>query len=327
MTSSNSKLLQKEALERLVHATSGQATIADLRDIETWRARSAKHAEAYRSALKTWEALGTAATESVTAEDRAVIAGRFAAPVPMVSRRMMLTGGFATAAAAAGGLAIVRPPLGLWPSLSELMADYRTGAGQQRTVVLADDVTVEMNTRTSIVRRASNSDGERLELVLGEVVISTTDHANKPFTVIADPGRVTAEKAQFNVRHDPTGVRVTCLQGTVKVDCPGGTALLHPDEQVNYSASSVGSATTIDPERTMAWRQGLLIFRDEPLGSVLEEVNRYWRGKIVLLNNDLAQRHVTVRIELARIEEVIPYVRQVLGATVRTLPGGVVLLT
>lgn len=326
MTSSNSKHLQKEALKRLVHATSGQATIADLRELEMWRARSDAHGDAYRSALKMWEALGTAATESATAEDRAMIDGSVATAAPMVSRRMMLAGGFATAAAA-GGLAIIRPPFDLWPSLSELMADYRTDTGQQRTVILANDVTVEMNTRTSIIHRPSNGDVEFLELVSGEVTVSTAGRAGKLFTVMADSGGVTADKAQFNVRYDPTGVRVTCLQGTVKIDCPGVTAFLHPDEQVDYSASNIGSAAIIDPEKTLAWRQGLLIFRDEPLGGVLDEVNRYWRGKIVLLNSDLARRHVTVRIELARIGEVITYVHEAFGATVRTLPGGVVLLT
>ena len=62
-------------------------------------------------------------------------------------------------------------------------------------------------------------------------------------------------------------------------------------------------------------------------GRVIEEVNRYWRGRIILLNGDLGRRRVSVRLELARIEEIISYVQSVLGASVRRLPGGVVLLT
>lgn len=76
-----------------------------------------------------------------------------------------------------------------------------------------------------------------------------------------------------------------------------------------------------------AWQRGLLIFREEPLVNVLAEVNRYWQGRIILLNADLGQRRVTARIELARVGEVISYVRSVLGAQVRSLPGGVVLLS
>jgi ferric-dicitrate binding protein FerR (iron transport regulator) len=60
---------------------------------------------------------------------------------------------------------------------------------------------------------------------------------------------------------------------------------------------------------------------------MLAEVNRYWQGRIILLNADLGQRRVTARIELARVSEVIAYVRSVLGAQVRELPGGVVLLS
>ena len=76
-----------------------------------------------------------------------------------------------------------------------------------------------------------------------------------------------------------------------------------------------------------AWQRGLLIFREEPLVDVLAEVNRYWQGRIILLNADLGQRRVTARIELARVGEVISYVQSVLGAQVRTLLGGVVLLS
>jgi transmembrane sensor len=82
----------------------------------------------------------------------------------------------------------------------------------------------------------------------------------------------------------------------------------------------------IDPAVITAWQRGLLIFRDQPLSQVIDEVNRYWSGRIIVMDADLGRRRVTARVELARIGEVISYVQTVLDANVRTLPGGLVLL-
>jgi transmembrane sensor len=129
------------------------------------------------------------------------------------------------------------------------------------------------------------------------------------------------------VRYDGETVRVTCLDGTIKVDCRGGTASLGVGEQLAYSADNISSIMAVDPTAVAAWQHGWLIFSDEPLTRVLDEINRYWRGRIILLSAELGRRHVTARIELVRIDEMISYVHTVLGAHVRTLPGGVVLLS
>lgn len=329
------KTLQGDALERLMRATSGHATIADLRELEAWRQQSTAHAQAYRRAVAFWETLGTAAGESVTAADRAMIAGRAHGQAhaqahanrQAVSRRTLLLGGGMAVAAAATGVAIVRPPLGLWPSFSDLTADYRTETGERRTVALAEGISVEMNTRTSIARRAANDEEERIELLGGEALILAAPGAARTLAVIAADGRVLATRAQFNVRHDADGVLVTCLEGSVQVECRDSTATLRAGQQLAYTMQGFGLPATVDPAEVTGWRKGLLIFHDEPLARVLGEVNRYWRGQIVLLNSDLGRRRVTIRIELARIEEVISYVRIVMGANVRTLPGGVVILT
>jgi transmembrane sensor len=327
MMRSQLKALQDEALELLMHATSGHATVDDLRELESWRARSSAHAKAYLKAATVWVALGQAAEESATAEDRAMIAGRVAARDRAFSRRSLLVGGAAAAAAAAtSGVAVVRPPLGLWPSLSDLMADYHTDVGEQRTVALAEGVSVEMNTRTSVVRRA-NDGGERIELLIGEAVFSSALAPSRALTAIAADGHVVAATAQFNLRYDADVVRVTCLNGSVQVGCRDATAALRGGEQLIYSTQGISSIATIDSAAVMAWRQGLLVFRDEPLGRVLDEVNRYWRGRIILLDGELSRRRVTMRIELARVSEVISYVQSVFGANVRSLPGGIVILT
>jgi len=326
MTLSQNQELQEEALERLISVTSGEASGADLQALKAWRLRSAAHAEAYRQALSLWNSLEIAARESATAKDRALASGLAHIDNRTFNRRALLAGGV-TAVAAVAAVAMVKPPIGLWPTFSELMADYRTDTGEQRTITLAQGASVEMNTRTSIVRRPADVDGEFIEILSGEAAISMPRDRGQLLRVIAGDGRITAARSQFNLRYDDGIGRVTCSGGSVDVECRGQITTVRSGQQLVYSANSAGLVMSVDPAAVMNWRQGLLIFTDEPLVGVVNEVNRYRRGRIVLFNQELGARRVTARIEVARIDEVISYVQAVLGAKARMLPGGIVVLT
>jgi transmembrane sensor len=326
MTQSNHpdfRSLQRQALDWLLRVTSGNPTVGELQQFEAWRGMSDVHAEAYRSALRIWHSLEVAARETATAADRAITTGSSAASAP--DRRIFLAGGFAAAAAGAGVL-VARPPLGLWPSLSDLLADYHTATGERRSVTVTARVSAEMNTRTSIGRRTL-AQGEAIELISGEIAISSACSVDRPFVVLVGNRQIRSAMAKFDIRYDGDLVLVTCLDGTVQVEQAGEITTLRPNEQASYSGRRINSVKTVDPAVITAWQQGLLIFRDEQLSWVIDEVNRYWSGRIVVLDAALGRRRVTARIELARIGEVVSYARTVLDATVRTLPGGIVLLS
>src|SRR5262249_54013498 len=157
-----------------------------------------------------------------------------AVPLPAMARRAFL--GSALAAAAAGAtIAMVRnPPLRLWPSWSELAADYRTNTGERRELTLSDGVSVEMNTQTSIALRSSSEGVDHIELVNGEAMIQTPPNSG-PFTVLAADGRIVADIARFNVRLESQSVSVTCLEGNVRVECLTSAVPLLEGRQVIYS--------------------------------------------------------------------------------------------
>ena len=119
------------AMEREAHAwvrrlTSGDATVEDADAFQLWRRQSAAHAIAFAKASKLWETVGSAGHNlRYDPASLGVLLDGEARRV--MTRRRVLRGGLATAAVAAGAVAL-RPPLALWPSWSELAADYRTGA-------------------------------------------------------------------------------------------------------------------------------------------------------------------------------------------------------
>ena len=314
--------LRREAWAKLLHITSGHATGTDVAALKVWCAQSPSHAEAFAQVSGRWRVLG-AAIENVAPTGRPTRAGADAITRAPIGRRSFLVGALGASAAGAAVM-ITRPPMGLWPSLGELAADYRTVTGERRHIALAASASLDMNTRTTLNVRAASSGGDQIELIGGEAAFATR---SRPVEVIAGNGRAWADDAQFSVRHNGSDICVTCLEGLVHVWQDGRSATLQKRQQVVYDDRNLGHVQSVDPIIVTAWREGELLFQNERLARVIEEVNRYRPGRIILVNEALGQRRFTAQFRLDRLEVVITQLKATFGARVVSLPGGVVLVS
>jgi transmembrane sensor len=315
--------LQREALGRVRRLVSGEATIADVEDAKRWQAQSPKHAEAFAFASRLWGQLGPAGQNVLMRSDERLPVAAHRATSYRPSRRLVIGGALAACAA----YAVVRPPLQLWPSMSEFAADYRTAVGEQRRVALADGASMELNTRTSVALRTSGEAGNGIELIDGEALIDTGGDLSRPLIVIAGNGRVSATGARFNVRYDGATSCITCIAGEIDIHRLGATERLAARQQYTYGARGIGAAAAADPVAATAWQDGLLVFQRTPLAAVVDEINRYRPGKIVLMNARLGERTVNARFRVQNVDEIMTLAQQVFGAKVTSLPGGLVILS
>jgi transmembrane sensor len=311
--------LEREAHGWVTRLVSGEATAADARALKAWRSQSLAHDQAFTAAAQRWKNFG-AVGRTLLAQGRAP---EWSPPQPVLSRRAAL-GGMGAIAAGAAAYGIVKPPLGLWPSLVELSADYRTATGEQRQVGLSDDVSVRLNTQTSISILSSEAGTDLVKLISGEAAFAAT--SPKPLVVLAGEGRMTAGRARFDVRNVGASVCVTCFDGDVRVEQGSQTAIIGSRQQLRYDLSGLKAAVAIDPAEAAAWQAGMLIFRFTPLSDVIAEINRYRRGKVILTNAALGTNPVNGRFRIQRIDEVLVWIEQAFGATARSLPGGIVLI-
>src|SRR6201996_6489137 len=318
--------LLHEALDWIVRLKTGEPTRDDVDALQRWRAQSPAHEEAFKTAVRVFRHAGIAADELA---DRATSPAIAPSIVPLVAasrsrplaRRAFLGG--AVAAASAGYL-VINPPLGLWPSLEELSADYRTGKGEHRKITVAANVALELNTQTSIALRGAQ-DQTRIELISGEAAVAASSSA-KPLVMLAADGSISAMEAEFNARCLDGVVSVTCLGGAVDVVHGGKSIRLLKAQQVSYSAAGIEPAVPIDPAQVTAWQSGLLIFRDRSLADVVDEVNRYRSGKIIITSSNLKSRIVNGTFQISRLGDFVGPVQQLFGPQARSLLGGVVLL-
>lgn len=315
--------LLEEALDWVVRLKTGTPTRADLDALQQWRRRSAAHDEAFKQAALVFRSAGVAARELASERQPAgAVAARPQRRPYALTRRVVLGGGIAAAAA----YVAIQPPLGLWPSIGELSADYRTGKGEHRKVMLTPDVALELNTQTSVALRSA-PDEVRVELVAGEASIVTLLSSPKPLVMQAGDGQIRALQAAFNARCIDGIVAVTCIEGTVTVEQNHNMVQLRASEQVSYSQAGLQMSVAVDAAQVSAWRTGVLIFRDQPLASVIAEVNRYRPGRIIVTNDQLGRRLVNGTFQVDKLDNFVAQVEQLFGARVVSLPAGVVLLS
>jgi transmembrane sensor len=317
--------VRAEAWDWILRVTSGDVmTSSDMAALERWRARSPRHAEAFDRASGRWHTMGPA-LEAITGEEAQASVSAVSLLSRPVGRRAVL-GGMLAASAAGAVFVAVRPPYGLWPSINEFAANYRTETGEQLRIALNERLSVEMNTRTALNIPVTSREVNRIELVAGEAAVVTQ---SKPVEVVAADGLIQANDAQFTVRCDRFSVCVTCLAGSATVSRQGQSVTMRQAQQVSYAASvqGLGQLTSVDTAVVAGWRKGDLIFKDEPLWQVIEEINRYRPGRIVLLNRALGQRHVTARFKLDRLDVIVTQLQAMFGAQITSLLGSVLIVS
>lgn len=336
---------QREAQAWLRRLTSGAATQRDLEGFRRWQQASDANAQAFAEARRLWKALDPAIGQMLAQQPQLRAAHRPAAPRSVLPRRAFL-GAAMSAAGVAGVAAAVYPPLGLWPSVSEWNADFRTATGEQRAVVLADGVDLVLNTQTSVQRQTRDGRTVGIDLIAGEAAVDlsavaggapgttpgttsgvTPGPAGAPFHVVAGAGRIDARAGRFEVRYLDGSACVTCIEGKLSVAHAMGSRVLQAHQQVVYDAASIGGAADVAPADASAWRTGVLVFRQTPLSRVVAEINRYRPGRVVLLARGLADRAVSGRFAIAALDTVLVQIQRSYDLDARALPGGVLVLS
>lgn len=320
---------QEQARQWLLRLRAGNASEADAEAFRQW---CSDHPQAAHRLRDTWSTLRLAAEE--LAEEEQSVVGVWTGEAKRrsmlrTSRRAFI--GFA-AAAGASWLAL-RPPLQLWPSVSDMAADYRTGTGEQRQVALSTRVSVELNTQTSLDVLPAKAAVRGVELLAGEAEIDARAPALRrvglvePVTVVAGRGRMQAQVARFNVRRTGDATCVTCISGTVTFEHQRQRFALQAGEQVTYDDRRVQSVSRVDPAAVIAWRRGVLVFDGVPLSEVVAEINRYRRGRLVLRNAALGKNRMQAQFPITKLDDVIDMLGRLYGAHVTRLPGDIVVLS
>ena len=169
-----------------------------------------------------------------------------------------------------------------------------TAIGQSRTIILEDGSEAELNTDSHLT--ISYSKTQRLvTLQSGEAFFSVEKNKSRPFLVRTGNAQISVTGTSFSVSEINGGTAVNVLTGVVDVAPKNGpVATLLAGDMIEISTDgSAGVIMRYDPSIVLAWRSGKARFRGEPLGKVLNSLNRYFETPIELGDQSLANLPVT----------------------------------
>ncbi len=277
---------------------SGDLTAADEAALQAWLEASPAHRRAYDSMRLAWAGAGALRTDPQVLALRE----RWAGPA---ARRRSALGPIAAAVLAAACLATAGGAGWIVWSGPHPLKDqsFQTAVGEQSRVTLPDGSELILGT-DSVVRTQADRERRLVYLERGQAYFKVAHDPARPFVVAAGGKTVTALGTAFEVRLDSGQVKVTLVEGRVRVETPLPPPV-HPGDRPAARAAgvSVASAQTVDMTAgsqliappsaewrvtaanvvvETSWTRGQLIFDDAALATVVEELNRYSDKKIVI---------------------------------------------
>jgi transmembrane sensor len=286
---------------------------ADALAFDVWLQESPENGAAYDEALAVWREFGTHA-QAV----RQDLSGRRPPP-----RHLWI--GLGAAAAAAAAIAVVLPSLRPAPQPSA----YATAAGEHRTVTLADGTRIDLNgaTRLSVVLRRHERD---VRMDGGEAIFDVAADKSRPFLIAAGDRTVRVVGTQFDVRRRDGRLAVTVTRGTVEVGPGAGSAgeavRLTPGQRFEHvEGAAIATVTAAAPDEALGWRSGRLVYRGQPLGDVVADLNAQFRTPIRVADAGLAATPISGVLILDKEDAVVRRLALLVSARAVVSDAGVTL--
>ncbi len=302
--------------ELIVRVLSGEATELEVRRLEVWRAESPEHERTYTHMQRVWQVTGAPPAERpvppppLVAHVVAEAERRRSKVVSLAGWRAQRPRRWQLIAVAAA--AVVLLILGLPRMQRQPTASFATGAGEHRTVTLADGSIVRLGPESVLDVRGASPRSTRLE---GRAFFAVATDSARPFTVETPVGETQVLGTRFEIASHADSLRLVVVDGRVALTASGTRVDVSQGEVSRVTAGSTPSEpVAADIWLLLDWPNGLLIFQATPLADVLEQIERHFGVPFTIGDGDLAGRTVTAWFEDESLSDVVGTVCAVVGA-------------
>jgi len=212
---------------------------------------------------------------------------------------------------------------------SELLQSYSTPIAGTGSSVLPDGSRVELGADSRITTRYTASQ-RFISVDVGEAYFLVAKDPGRPFLVDAGGMRVTAVGTAFNVRRNNDRVVISVSEGRVQLNSSSESAdgadlmskgertpLLAGQQAIYSSDSGTVTIGDIDAMDVASWRNGVLKYMHEPLGSVAQDLSRYHNKRIVISDARLSAMPFTGTVFSSRIGDTLKALESVFPLQVR----------
>ncbi len=145
----------------------------------------------------------------------------------------------------------------------------------------------------------------------GDADFTVAKDKDRPFIVRAGSRSARAVGTQFTVALHDDAAEVAVREGTVAISritprsaaagdvWAGDAATLTMGQAINYVAAGAAITRAMPVERIGEWKARVLTYERTRLVDIVRDLNRYFPGSIMLEPGGLADRSVTLRLQVA----------------------------
>ncbi len=195
------------------------------------------------------------------------------------------------------------------PVYNEIFAAF----GTRSAIKLSDGSSLWLNSGSSIKYPDRFTGNDRTVYLNGEAYFEVESNPKRPFIVETSSVKVRATGTKFNV----TGYNyekeseVTLVSGKVEVCMTDDKNNLNKSElNVNQHlsfnrADGTSIIKTVDTYKYISWKDGKLIFRDEPLSSVVKKIGQIFNVDIELRGREIQNYSYRATFQEESLDEIL----------------------
>jgi ferric-dicitrate binding protein FerR (iron transport regulator) len=195
--------------------------------------------------------------------------------------------------------------------------EVKAAFGTQTQLQLADGTTVWLNagSRLSFPTSFENQQQRKVQLV-GEGFFEVTKDRKHPFIVSTSKLDIKVLGTSFNVNayENEDEITVALKEGKVSIlkttnNDSKQLLDLNPLEVASYNLSSNQILHTKDADlkRYTAWKEGLIVFFDDPVEKVVSRLENWYNVKIEVKDKELLKEHITGTFNDNSLEQVLQF--------------------
>jgi transmembrane sensor len=195
------------------------------------------------------------------------------------------------------------------PVYNELFATF----GTRSALKLSDGTSVWLNSGSSIKYPDRFVGNNRTVFLKGEAYFEVKRDPEKPFIVETSSLNVKATGTKFNVSGYASAdeVEVTLVSGKVEVSLTGDkknikSSKLDINQHFSFNkAKGTISIINKDPYKYISWKDGKLVFRNEPLSQVVKKISQVFNIDIEIKGEEIQNYSYRATFQDESLEEIL----------------------
>ena len=309
--------IARTASDWVARSQQGLLSAQQQAEFAQWSAASPEHQHAVEQAEYAWVLAGAL-------RDDPEFSSNARKPMRTPVRRRLFSARWAAGLAAAAACCAVW--LGTDLPL-RLQSDYYSATGEAQEITLPDGSQVSLGSGSALVLRY-DTQSRRVQLLQGEAIFKPAPvSVDEPraFVVTAAGKNVKALGTEYVVRvlddeKGWLGVLQHSVALTSEVSPDTSAEVVSEGQNVWFDQQGITPAN-LNVEDEISWRQGMLIFRREPLFKVVERLNQYRTGQVLVLGEELNNKQISAAVPVQDVDRFLQTLERELGAKSVSVAG------